>query len=559
MAVESESHVTHHGPCDLCGSRDNRAHYSDGHSYCFGCKTRIDSEDTERPAAEYSSSGPLVDELEYIALTKRGLTLDTCRTWGYGIAHGVRFKRMPGSYTCQVENFYDTQTGKRLVAQHFRMADPERGKTFRWKGDKNKSGLYGMHLFPNPGKMCVITEGAIDAMTVSQLQSHKWPVYSLPNGVSSAKKDIGRVLSFLEQFEQIVLMFDMDEPGQEAAKEVAALFTPGKVGIAKLPLKDANDMLRAGRGKELLDAMWAGTRNKYRPDGVVTGESLWEAMTKEDTGTPLPFPWKSVNEKLVGLRPGQILLIPGGTGVGKSTVGRDIVSYWHKEFGEKVGIIALEETLKDTTCELIDTARGKRGSIDLPLDELRVLFDEYIGEDWDLFNHMGSASYQTIEERIRYFVKVSGCTTIVFDHILAAVEGEDDAGHEQVARVMNRLRRLVGELNIRLIMPTHIKSVEGRAFEEGANVRLIDLKYPALRQYANKILALERNQQARDPYEFRFRVLKCRGEQGLTGPAGAARWDPITNAITEVESPTGTLEDEEVGLDESEDLESAPF
>lgn len=27
-----------HGPCEKCGSKDNRAHYSDGSSYCFGCK-----------------------------------------------------------------------------------------------------------------------------------------------------------------------------------------------------------------------------------------------------------------------------------------------------------------------------------------------------------------------------------------------------------------------------------------------------------------------------------------------------------------------------------------
>lgn len=28
----------YHGPCEKCGSKDNRAHYSDGSTYCFGCK-----------------------------------------------------------------------------------------------------------------------------------------------------------------------------------------------------------------------------------------------------------------------------------------------------------------------------------------------------------------------------------------------------------------------------------------------------------------------------------------------------------------------------------------
>lgn len=29
---------THHGPCEICGSRDNRAWYDDGSSFCFGCR-----------------------------------------------------------------------------------------------------------------------------------------------------------------------------------------------------------------------------------------------------------------------------------------------------------------------------------------------------------------------------------------------------------------------------------------------------------------------------------------------------------------------------------------
>lgn len=27
----------HHGPCNKCGSRDNKAHYDDGSTFCFGC------------------------------------------------------------------------------------------------------------------------------------------------------------------------------------------------------------------------------------------------------------------------------------------------------------------------------------------------------------------------------------------------------------------------------------------------------------------------------------------------------------------------------------------
>jgi Zn ribbon nucleic-acid-binding protein len=37
MERNNEVVFTHHGPCPECGSRDNLGHWSDGHSYCFGC------------------------------------------------------------------------------------------------------------------------------------------------------------------------------------------------------------------------------------------------------------------------------------------------------------------------------------------------------------------------------------------------------------------------------------------------------------------------------------------------------------------------------------------
>ncbi|NIR15301.1 MAG: toprim domain-containing protein, partial [Desulfobacterales bacterium] len=70
-----------------------------------------------------------------------------------------------------------------------------------------------------------ITEGYLDAMSVSQVQNHKWPVVSVPNGAAGAANAIRKNLKWLEDnFEEIVLMFDMDEDGQKAALECAPLF-----------------------------------------------------------------------------------------------------------------------------------------------------------------------------------------------------------------------------------------------------------------------------------------------------------------------------------------------
>ena len=64
-------------------------------------------------------------------------------------------------------------------------------------------------------------------------------------------KAIKRNIEFVEGFKKVVILFDMDEPGQKAAEEVAEILTPGKACIAQLPLKDASDMLVANRIRRL--------------------------------------------------------------------------------------------------------------------------------------------------------------------------------------------------------------------------------------------------------------------------------------------------------------------
>ena len=153
---------------------------------------------------------------------------------------------------------YRNQRGKD-VAQHLRYPD----KKFRWIGDTSDIQLWGQHLWrQNHGKetdiFCVITEGEVDAMSVSQVQGNRFPVVSLPNGAQSASKYIAANIAWLRQF-RIVLCFDSDEPGTKAAEEAIKVLPYGRAAICRLPRKDANDMLQAGEGAQLKDLLWKAT------------------------------------------------------------------------------------------------------------------------------------------------------------------------------------------------------------------------------------------------------------------------------------------------------------
>ena len=167
-------------------------------------------------------------EYDVMPLVKRGIDEETCKKWDYGVA---TYSGRP----VQVANYRD-RNGV-LVAQKLRFQD----KTFKWLGDPSRVGLYGCHLWRDGGKMVTIVEGEVDALSVSQSFNLKWPVVSIPNGAKSAEKVIAKNLDWLEGFDSVVLCFDQDEQGRAAAKEAAAVLSPGKVKIVtSLGFKDAN-------------------------------------------------------------------------------------------------------------------------------------------------------------------------------------------------------------------------------------------------------------------------------------------------------------------------------
>ena len=174
-------------------------------------------------------------DLTYQPLSKRGIQEDTCSLFKYGVS-------TYNGRAVQVATYCD-ESGT-PVAQKLRFPN----KDFMILGDAKKMSLYGRNLWRTGGKMVVVTEGEIDALSISQLQGNRWPVVSVPNGAHNAAKAFKENLEWLESYETVVIMFDQDEPGRAAAQECALLLSPGKAKIATLPLKDPYDMLVAGRG-----------------------------------------------------------------------------------------------------------------------------------------------------------------------------------------------------------------------------------------------------------------------------------------------------------------------
>ena len=498
-----------HEPCPNCGSSDALGRYSDGHGFCFSCQHYEHSEGASAPSTTHKISKMhtfISGEIE--DLPKRKLTKETCSKWDYRL----------GSYNgkpVQIATYKDNEGA--IIAQKLRFSN----KDFMILGDASNMGLFGQHLWSDGGKMLVVTEGEIDAMSVSQCQQLKWPVVSVPNGAPAAAKTVAKNISYIERFETVVFMFDQDEPGRAAAKQCAALLSPGKAKIATLPLKDPNEMLTASRSAELVKAMWDA--KEYRPDGIVGGSDLWDYITEVDVAEAVPYPFEGVNEMTHGLRQGELVTITAGSGIGKSQFCRELC-HWLMTQGQTVGYIALEESVRRTTLGIVGIELSKPihlGKDEVEEAELKDAFERSVGTDrFFTYDHFGSVDSDNLLNRIRYMVRGCGCQWIFLDHLSIVVSGLEGGDERRLIDVtMTKLRSLVEELKIGLILVSHLKTSDGKPFEEGGQISLASLRGSrGIGQLSDIVLGLERNQQdAADKNVTRVRIVKNRwtGETGL--------------------------------------------
>lgn len=476
----------------------------------------------------------------FSALTARGISKETCQKAGYWIA------KVNGQMY-QVADYRD-QNGS-IVSQKVRDKD----KNFKTTGSHKSDALFGKHLW-NGGKKIVVTEGEIDMLTVMELQDCKYPVVSLGHGASAAKKTCAANYEYFDQFEQIILMFDMDDAGRKAVEEAAQVLPAGKVRVAVLPMKDANECHLNGHDKEIMEQVW--NAGPWIPDGVVSALSLKDRvkqhMESEETVGMLFAGCSGLNDKTLGARGGEVIMVTSGSGMGKSTFVRQQALAWGKQQGKKVGMAMLEESVEETVEDLM----GLNNKVRLRQSEdikkaiisdgrFETWYDELFGDDtFHLYDSFAEAEADRLLAKLAYMRTGLGCDVIILDHISIVVSASEESDERKmIDRLMTKLKGFAKSTGVVMVVICHLKNPEkGKAHEEGRPVSITDLRGSgALRQLSDTIIALERNQQGDMPNLVLVRILKCR----FTGDTGVA-------GFMEYNKDTGWLEPSSYTGDEGE-------
>jgi len=521
--------VATHQPCPDCGSSDALTHNSDGSTKCYSCGVftpNRNNKNTTPPTQKMESVSPLgFTQGQFMAIEPRGIHKETCVKYGYQIGE------LNGK-PCHIANYRNNDGTQ--VAQKYRFAD----KSFHCNGTPNV--FFGQHLWVNGGKKLVITEGEIDALTVSQIQGNKWPVVSLPSGAQSAKSVFKRQLEWLSSWDEVVVMFDEDKAGREAAESVAHILPAGKCKIARLSMKDPNEMLLANKADEVIQAFW--NAKVWRPDDIVDGTELYERLTTPKHNDSIPYPYSGLNDMTRGLRKGEIVTFCAGSGIGKSAVCKEIALHSLKSTDRKLGYIALEESIERTANGVIGLELSRPLHLEpfTPDEKYDKAYEATVGSGrFFLYDHWGSLDSDNLLGHIRYMAKAMDVDYVVLDHLSIIVSGMGDGDERRmIDNTMTKLRGLVEETKIGVVLVSHLKRPEGKGHEEGAATSLAQLRgSAAIAQLSDMCIGLERNQQDKENRNrTALRVLKNRFS-GETGLACSLLYDKETGRISEETNP----------------------
>jgi twinkle protein len=251
------------------------------------------------------------------------------------------------------------------------------------------------------------------------------------------------------------------------------------------------------------------------------------------------------------MRAGELVTLTGGTGLGKSSVTREIEHWLIDQTDDNVGVIALEENWSRTAEGIMAVEANAK----LHLDSVKAKFtdeelDDYFkavfmgeneGRVW-IHAHHGVNNVDDIFSKLRYMIIGLDCKWIVVDHlhmlVLSTLESDE---RKAIDGIMHRLRTLVEETGCGMILVSHLRRVDGnRGHENGIETGLNHLRgSQSIAQLSDCVIALERNQQSEDDIEAsttKVRVLKSR----YTGDVGVAThliYDQDTGRLRETHLP----------------------
>lgn len=434
--------------CD--GAGNNVKLYSDGSKFCFGCY-RVPFSLGNEEARKFIHG-------EYLPLTTRAITEETARFCDIQVAQYTgQFGRGGNTRFANNEHVivFNYKISGKVITQKIRTQHKE--MTIKGNGGPEMPLYMADKWAPNKKLFVVVNEGEIDTASCIQLFDYQYPVVSIPKGAGNAKSALSQHLRYLLGFKYVVLCFDMDEAGQAATDACVALFEPGMVRVASLPMidgkqyKDANEMLVDGKTKALKDAIFFA--KDVVPKSVV---SVRDIINKgmQQPGYGVEFLWEPLTKATYGCRLGEIYVIAGAPATGKTEFITHIMGGLMNQ-GMKIGLASFEQDPEESLLRIIASRLNRK--LHLPgetWDETEIVAEaERLDNKIHFYDRAGQVDVDDMFNYMRYLAKAYSYQIFVVDNLKAIGLANDS---EKATYFMNKLKSLMKELNTTVFLLSHV-------------------------------------------------------------------------------------------------------
>lgn len=364
-------------------------------------------------------------------------------------------------------------------------------KTFR-RVTGQPTVLYNVDNVDENNETLFVTESETDTIAAYELGITN--CVSLTGGAQTFKPEWK---GFFAKFSKIYLLLDSDKEGQKGARKLAEKIGLGKTYNIILPVKDVNEFLLNNSHKDMKELIKNAER--FEMNDVSTMKDVvdaWDTWFGGDdnelqgisTGYPI------LDHFTKGLKAGELIVLTGNTGIGKTTFVNNMVDYIVRQ-GQPVLGFYLEGQINYMVARMISPHYG------IPYSEINTNPDRYEQikmETASLPLHwysgpQGGIEADTLKEFIPAVVDLYGIKLIVIDNLQKIVRGIDNEAR-RTAQTITVLQDLAVDMKIPIILIAHPTKID-----KGRNiVTMYDLKSSSdIYQQAGSIWVLQRNREER--------------------------------------------------------------
>lgn len=321
-----------------------------------------------------------------------------------------------------------------------------------WCMPNCKPILFGMFQCEDRERL-VITEGQMDSLSVAEAGIKN--AVSVPTGANGFTW-IPYCWDFMQSFKEIVVFGDNEKGTVTLAAEISARW-PEKTKVVRLEdykdCKDANEILQTHGPEAIKEAVKNAVGTIDRRIKKMTEVRSVDIMGMTTLKTNI----SSLDEVLSGgFRVGQLIVLTGRRGEGKSTL------------GSMIGVEALKQDFNSFfySGELMDfyfrnwmdrQILGKEMSATETTEEDRLFLNQFYADKAYIYDNqiVDIGETEDIPRTIEKAIAQQGCTFIMVDNLMTALDPESEDLYRAQSKFVGELASLAKKYSVIILLIAH--------------------------------------------------------------------------------------------------------